>query len=217
MQFMGRDGVAAPRLKDAAVENYELIYKETLRYMRILFHDCKLIHADLSEYNLLYYEDTLYMIDVSQSIEHDHPHSLEFLKRDIHNINNYFSKMGVNVYPLRQVFDFIVDLQKAVVEDLISQMEAKRADYDQNQDNIFVGSYIPRNLDEIDIEQIEDEINKIFSKKGVYYDKLTGLVGEKIEFQEKKEEDKEGDGDSECDDDDESAAGNEDTDKKKGG
>ena len=125
--------------------------------------------------------------------------------------------MGVNVYPLRQVFDFIVDLQKAVVEDLISQMEAKRADYDQNQDNIFVGSYIPRNLDEIDIEQIEDEINKIFSKKGVYYDKLTGLVGEKTEFQEKKEEDKEGDGDSECDDDDESAAGNEDTDKKKGG
>ena len=101
MQFMGMDGHAAPRLKDAAVENYELVYKETLRYMRILFHDCKLIHADLSEYNLLYYEDTLYMIDVSQSIEHDHPHSLEFLKRDIHNINNYFSKMGVNVYPLR--------------------------------------------------------------------------------------------------------------------
>ena len=125
--------------------------------------------------------------------------------------------MGVNVYPLRQVFDFIVDLQKVVVEDLISQMEAKRVDYDQNQDNIFVGSYIPRNLDEIDIEQIEDEINKIFSKKGVYYDKLTGLVGEKTEFQEQKEEDKEGDGDSECDDDDESAAGNEDTDKKKGG
>lgn len=55
MQFMGSNGEAAPRLKDAEVDNYEIVYKETLRYMRILFHDCKLIHADLSEYNLLYY------------------------------------------------------------------------------------------------------------------------------------------------------------------
>lgn len=57
MQFMGTNGDAAPRLKDAIVENYENVYKETLRYMRILFHDCKLIHADLSEYNLLYYQE----------------------------------------------------------------------------------------------------------------------------------------------------------------
>ena len=41
------------------------------------------------------------MIDVSQSIEHDHPHALDFLKRDIYNINHYFSKNGVNTYPLR--------------------------------------------------------------------------------------------------------------------
>lgn len=44
--------------------------------MRTLYQECKLIHADLSEYNLLYYEDKVYMIDVSQSVEHDHPKAL---------------------------------------------------------------------------------------------------------------------------------------------
>jgi len=54
---MGSNGDAAPRLKDAVVEDYDIVYKETLRYMRILFHECRLIHADLSEYNLLYYSE----------------------------------------------------------------------------------------------------------------------------------------------------------------
>jgi len=44
--------------------------------IRELFTECKLIHADLSEYNMLYYQKILYVIDVSQSIEHDHPMAL---------------------------------------------------------------------------------------------------------------------------------------------
>ena len=47
-----------------------------------------------------------------------------------------------------------------------------------------MGSFIPRNLDEIDPEMIEDEINKIFSKKDIYYDKLSGLVGDKSKEEE---------------------------------
>jgi len=38
--------------------------------------------------------------------------------------------MGVNTYPLRQVFDFIVDLQKTNVEDLLAEMDEKRCEYD---------------------------------------------------------------------------------------
>lgn len=51
------------------------------------------------------------MIDVSQSIEHDHPHALEFLRRDIINVNNYFDKQGVQILNIRKVFDFVVDLK----------------------------------------------------------------------------------------------------------
>jgi len=39
--------------------------------LRTLFHDCRLVHADFSEYNLLWYKKTVYVIDVSQSVEHD--------------------------------------------------------------------------------------------------------------------------------------------------
>lgn len=56
---------------------------------------CKLVHADLSEYNLLYMNGEVWVIDVSQSIEHDHPMALDFLRRDCTNINDYFSKKGV--------------------------------------------------------------------------------------------------------------------------
>jgi serine/threonine-protein kinase RIO1 len=33
-----------------------------------------------------YHEGNLYVIDVSQSVEHDHPHALEFLRKDCTNV-----------------------------------------------------------------------------------------------------------------------------------
>ena len=35
-------------------------------YMRRLHHCCKLVHGDLSEYNMLYHQGQLFLIDVSQ-------------------------------------------------------------------------------------------------------------------------------------------------------
>lgn len=68
------------------------------------------MHADLSEYNLLYFKDKIQVIDVSQSVEHDHPQALAFLLRDIKNINDFFGKKGVKVFTDEQVFQFIVSL-----------------------------------------------------------------------------------------------------------
>ena len=61
MEFIGKDSVAAPRLKDAIIgseDEKEIIhlYEECLVMMRNLYQTCKLVHGDLSEYNLLYYE-----------------------------------------------------------------------------------------------------------------------------------------------------------------
>jgi RIO kinase 1 len=36
-----------------------------------------------------------YIIDVGQAVLLDHPCSLEFLKRDIHNITHYFKKYDI--------------------------------------------------------------------------------------------------------------------------
>lgn len=71
---------------------------------------CRLVHADFSEYNMLYYKNEVYVIDVSQAVEHDHPMSLDFLRRDCANINDYFNKKGLEVLSNKQTFDFVTAL-----------------------------------------------------------------------------------------------------------
>ncbi len=57
-----------------------------------MYKDAHLVHADLSEYNILFYRNNPYIIDVGQSVSVKHPMALEFLRRDIKNINNFFSR-----------------------------------------------------------------------------------------------------------------------------
>lgn len=73
MGFIGnKKGLAAPRLKDVTLEGddadeqWRLLYLEMLGLMKRMYHTCKLVHADLSEYNVLYHQKKLYIIDVSQ-------------------------------------------------------------------------------------------------------------------------------------------------------
>ena len=58
MEFIGDDGVAAPRLRDACLppERLRSVYTEMVVIMRTLYQTCRLVHADLSEYNILYYK-----------------------------------------------------------------------------------------------------------------------------------------------------------------
>lgn len=58
MEFIGEGGVAAPRLRDAGLPLPLLrsAYVELIVIMRKLFQKCRLVHADLSEYNILYFK-----------------------------------------------------------------------------------------------------------------------------------------------------------------
>jgi len=42
-----------------------------------------------------YHDAHLYIIDVSQSVEHDHPAAYDFLRSDITNVEDFFGKAGV--------------------------------------------------------------------------------------------------------------------------
>ena len=110
MTFLGHDGAAAPRLKDCRFEDPEPIYRQTIGIMRTLYQECHLVHADYSEYNLLYHDGLVHVIDVGQAVEHDHPSSLEFLKRDCFNINDYFRRIGTTTMGLNAMFEFITDI-----------------------------------------------------------------------------------------------------------
>lgn len=101
---------ASPRLKDADIPSDQVsaLYAELVLGMRKLFHTCKLVHADLSEYNILYHLSHLYIIDVSQSVEQDHPAAFDFLRSDIKNVEDFFGRMGVSVMlGVRRCFEFV--------------------------------------------------------------------------------------------------------------
>lgn len=83
------------------------MYIDLVCMVRRMYHDCKLVHADLSEYNLLVHDEHLYVIDVSQSVEHDHPSAYDFLRNDIRNVEEFFSRRGVTCLGIRSCFEFV--------------------------------------------------------------------------------------------------------------
>ncbi|XP_078484943.1 serine/threonine-protein kinase RIO3-like [Ciona intestinalis] len=97
MAFIGENQQPAPKLKCAILSSLQKksAYKQVVTMMKTLFNQCKLIHADLSEFNLLWHDQKVWMIDVSQSVEPSHPHGLEFLLRDCTNISKFFTSIGV--------------------------------------------------------------------------------------------------------------------------
>ncbi|KAK3040664.1 hypothetical protein RJ639_026985 [Escallonia herrerae] len=171
MEFIGKAGWAAPRLKDAALSLDKLreCYMELIMAMRTLYQKCKLVHGDLSEYNILYYEGHLYIIDVSQSVDLDHPHALDFLREDCVHVSDFFKKHGVAVMTIRELFDFIAQQKVLARGDEISAE-------DEIADSVFVQSYIPKTLD--DVKNAEADVQRIASGKDtgdMYYQTITGL------------------------------------------
>ena len=137
MTFIGRNGWPAPRLKDAGLDNRKLrdAYLQCIKMMRNMYHKCKLVHGDLSEYNLLWYKSTLYFIDVSQSVEHDHPHAFEFLRKDCMNVTAFFTKGGVGAMYTQELFDFVIDgaIADEDVDAFLDNMQEKISDRPQQR------------------------------------------------------------------------------------
>ena len=92
MSFLGQDGRPAPKLKEAAERmteaELEMAYSQVVEMMSQLYTQCHLVHADLSEYNILWWEKEAWFIDVSQAVEPIHPSGLDFLLRDCINVYN---------------------------------------------------------------------------------------------------------------------------------
>lgn len=54
-------------------------------------------------------QDELYIIDVSQAVDLDHPRALDFLREDATHVNDFFRRAGIAVLTTRQLFEFVVD------------------------------------------------------------------------------------------------------------
>lgn len=120
MSFIGKDQVPAPKLKDSQLTQDQLksAYHQCVQTMEKMYNDCHLVHADLNEFNMLWFEGRIYIIDVSQSVEPSHPHGLEFLLRDCKNVSTYFSKKGLaETLSHQDLFNKITGLGISAVDD----------------------------------------------------------------------------------------------------
>lgn len=113
MSFIGTEHNPAPTLKEAKLTPSQLTsaYDQCIKGMRCMYNKCKLVHADLSEFNMMWHDDKLYFIDVSQAVEPTHPASMEFLLRDCHHVCEFFNNSGhPSVMTPHQLFTYITDI-----------------------------------------------------------------------------------------------------------
>lgn len=94
MDLIAVEGQVAPTLKDVNLEQEEAraIYEQIVHYISLLYNRAQLVHADLSEFNILYRQEGPVIIDMGQSVTLDHPQARRFLERDIANVSHYFRK-----------------------------------------------------------------------------------------------------------------------------
>jgi RIO kinase 1 len=155
-----------------------------------MYQSCKLVHADLSEYNVLFHEKKLFIIDVSQSVEHDHPRSLEFLRMDIKNVSDFFRRKNVDVLSEQTIFTFITSytepIQDPALTDTLEKLFANRPAVDESelaaaekevQNEVFRQQYIPQTLDQVyDFERDAEKVGKGQKDDLVYRNLLADKV-----------------------------------------
>lgn len=95
MEFIGSTD-PAPELKNHLPKDAEKFFKRIIENMHKLYKK-GLIHGDLSPFNILNHNEEPVFIDFSQGTMIDAANSDELLKRDIHNISNYFKKLGLRL------------------------------------------------------------------------------------------------------------------------
>ncbi|MBI2101633.1 serine protein kinase RIO [Candidatus Woesearchaeota archaeon] len=96
LEFIGDNDVIAPKLKDELPKNPKDFFNKIISNMKKL-HKAGLVHADLSAFNILNYNEMPVFIDFSQCTTLESSRAEYYLERDIRNICNFFRKIGLNV------------------------------------------------------------------------------------------------------------------------
>ena len=111
MEYIGFETIPAPLLKD--IKNPKdpiILFNEILMFIKILYQKAKLVHGDLSEFNILYHNQKPVVIDISQAVSIQHPKAEVYLVRDIKNIFNYFEKLGIEMPDPRKFYYDVINL-----------------------------------------------------------------------------------------------------------
>ena len=99
MQLLGDTERTAPRLVEARLSAGEIHCAATqlIDNLRLLV-GAGFVHADLSAFNLLWWEDQLWLIDFPQAVDvTTNPHAFDYLHRDLTNVGQWFARHGETI------------------------------------------------------------------------------------------------------------------------
>ncbi len=97
MEYLGDAEATAAPLNTLQFSNEEAKpLFDTLMEEVELWLACDIVHADLSAYNVVYWQGRPMVIDFPQAVDpRFNPHALDLLTRDITNLCTYFRKYGI--------------------------------------------------------------------------------------------------------------------------
>ncbi len=105
------DYIDGPMLKDISIENPSKFFDYLLEQIYIMKNEAKLVHGDLSEFNILVKDQIPYIIDLGQAMtiknEEDFRDYYDLYERDIKNIVVYFNKIYKLDISEKEVFEFL--------------------------------------------------------------------------------------------------------------
>ncbi|OLC26451.1 MAG: hypothetical protein AUH37_00705 [Candidatus Nitrososphaera sp. 13_1_40CM_48_12] len=106
MEFVGdSEGNAVRPLIESKVTSGD--YRQVIEQVTILYQKARLVHADLSEYNIFKTDSGIMLFDFGSAVDVQHPNSKQFLVRDVMNINRFFEKRGIEVLDAAQAVEKI--------------------------------------------------------------------------------------------------------------
>jgi len=134
MSFIGSDWEPAPQLRNTVIEEPEEVLDEIIEQVRIMYRKAKLIHGDLSEYNILLHKGKPVIIDLPQAIDislmtsrytHIRKRNLQVLRKDIQTISKFFEKEYNLTFDFDEVYRYIAgaDIDYERVDYSIEEIE----------------------------------------------------------------------------------------------
>ena len=109
MEYIGDKKTAAPQLKDVEIKNPNQMYEKVLSFVIDGFQEARLVHGDLSEYNILVWKNEPILIDCGQALTADHFNAKDYLLRDINNVNRFFKNRGADIIESNEILKETLD------------------------------------------------------------------------------------------------------------
>ena len=111
LEYVGSADGAAPQLARARLDRagVESAWEQLVDGLRAMTAE-GIAHADLSAFNLLWFDDRLWFIDFPQAVDlAANPSGLDFLHRDVLNVSRWFARRGIEHDP-EEVFADLLSL-----------------------------------------------------------------------------------------------------------